>query len=114
MGSTEPSPREYVDAVCARARAAARDLSALDDASRSRALRTGAARLRVGAESILAANRNDVTAGEASAMSPAMLDRLTLTPARIESMAIASSDNTSPCSNLWYMPNSSQSSTNFS
>jgi glutamate-5-semialdehyde dehydrogenase len=87
MGSTEPSPREYVDAVCARARAAARNLSALDDASRSRALRTGAARLRVGAESILAANRNDVTAGEASAMSPAMLDRLTLTPARIEAMA---------------------------
>ncbi|HET9063625.1 MAG TPA: gamma-glutamyl-phosphate reductase, partial [Candidatus Binatia bacterium] len=87
MGSIETSSRDYVDAVCVGARAAARDLSTLDDASRGRALRTGAAGLRDAAEAILAANRKDLAAGEASAMSPAMLDRLTLTPARIEAMA---------------------------
>jgi hypothetical protein len=36
MGSTETSPRDYVDAVCVGARAAARDLSALDDQAGAR------------------------------------------------------------------------------
>ena len=38
---------------------------------------------------ILAANHKDVAAGEAAGMSPAMLDRLALDPARIRAMAEA-------------------------
>jgi glutamate-5-semialdehyde dehydrogenase len=87
MGTRDASPREYVETVCVGARAAARELSAIDDAQRSRALSAGAARLRAGVDAILTANREDVAAGEASGMTPAMLDRLTLTPARVEAMA---------------------------
>lgn len=87
MTSTDLLPRDYVDTVCAGAKAAARELAALDDEQRSRALRAAANRLRDGVDEILAANRNDVAAGKASAMSAAILDRLTLTPARIEAMA---------------------------
>lgn len=87
MTSTDLLPRDYVDTVCAGAKAAARELAALDDEQRSRALRAAASRLRDGVDEILAANRNDVAAGKASAMSAAILDRLTLTPARIEAMA---------------------------
>jgi glutamate-5-semialdehyde dehydrogenase len=87
MSHPETQPRDYVESVCAGAKTAARELSVLDDARRSRALRAGAARLRDGIETILAANREDVTAGVAARMSPAMLDRLTLTPERIGAMA---------------------------
>jgi len=87
MQAAATTPREYVGTVCLAARAAARELAAIDDARRSNALRAGAARLRAGAEEILAANRKDVAAGEAEGMSAAMLDRLTLTPARIDAMA---------------------------
>jgi len=87
MISNDMLPRDYVDSVCTGAKAAARELAALDDKQRSRALRAGAVRLREGIAEILAANRNDVAAGEASAMSAAILDRLTLTPERIEAMA---------------------------
>jgi glutamate-5-semialdehyde dehydrogenase len=87
MSETDTSPRDYVETVCAGAKAAARELATLDDAARSRALRAAAVRLRDGAATILAANREDLAAGTAAGMSSAMLDRLTLSPARIEAMA---------------------------
>jgi glutamate-5-semialdehyde dehydrogenase len=87
MSHLGTSPRGYVETVCSAAKAAARELSTLDDAARSRALRAGAVRLRDGLEAILAANREDVEAGAAAGMSSAMLDRLTLSPARIEAIA---------------------------
>lgn len=87
MPRPNDSPQGYVEAVCVAAKTAARELAALDDASRSRALNAGAARLRAESETILAANRKDVAAGAAAGMSSAMLDRLTLSPARIEAMA---------------------------
>lgn len=77
----------YVDDVCTRARAAARALSVLDDATRSRAILAGASRLRATAAAIERANSHDVAAALASGMSAALVDRLTLTPARIEAMA---------------------------
>jgi glutamate-5-semialdehyde dehydrogenase len=77
----------YVDDVCTRARTAARALSVLDDATRSRAILAGASRLRATAAEIECANSKDVAAALASGMSAALVDRLTLTPARIEAMA---------------------------
>jgi glutamate-5-semialdehyde dehydrogenase len=51
------------------------------------ALAAAAAALRARAPEILAANARDMKAGEAAGLSGAMLDRLKLDPARIESMA---------------------------
>ena len=51
------------------------------------ALSEAANALRAGTEKILTANREDISKAKDNGMSEAMLDRLTLTPARIESMA---------------------------
>ena len=67
-----------------RARAAARTLATAPDAQRNDALREAAAAIRARAAAILAVNAGDVAAFDGS---PAMRDRLTLTPLRIEAMA---------------------------
>jgi glutamate-5-semialdehyde dehydrogenase len=77
----------YVEAVCTRARAAARDLALLDDATRARAIREAASHLREAAAGIERANSEDVAVAREAGMSTALVDRLTLTPARIEAMA---------------------------
>ncbi len=73
--------------LCGQARQAARALARIDDARRSHALVAAAAAVRAGAERITAANVRDLETGRAAGLSPAMLDRLALTPARIEAMA---------------------------
>jgi glutamate-5-semialdehyde dehydrogenase len=87
MTSEREEAFHYVDGVCARARVAARALAGIDDATRSRALRAGAERLRAAVAEIGRANAEDVSAAAASGMSAALVDRLTLTPPRIEAMA---------------------------
>ena len=70
-------------------RAAARALAALRPGDRTRGLDAMAAALRSHASDILAANADDVRRAEASGTAAAMIDRLALTPARIEGMASA-------------------------
>ncbi|MBI2516805.1 MAG: glutamate-5-semialdehyde dehydrogenase [Opitutae bacterium] len=70
-----------------RARAAARALAMLDRARKDAALHAMADELTASAETILTANREDVAAGRAAGVSSALLDRLTLTPERLEKMA---------------------------
>ncbi|MFG1360423.1 glutamate-5-semialdehyde dehydrogenase [Xanthobacter pseudotagetidis] len=70
-----------------RARAAARALALADPAAKTAALKAAAAAIRAGAADILAANAEDVAAAKAAGMTGSFLDRLTLTPARIEAMA---------------------------
>lgn len=69
------------------ARRAARVLATSSTAVKNTTLRTAAARLRQQQPFLLEANRQDVEAGKKAGLSPAMLDRLTLTPARIDAMA---------------------------
>ncbi|MFV1920636.1 glutamate-5-semialdehyde dehydrogenase [Sphingomonas sp. MJ1 (PH-R8)] len=76
-----------VRAMGARARTAARALAALPTATKAAALRAAAAAIRADASAILAANARDVAAGEARGLSPALLDRLRLDPARLEGAA---------------------------
>jgi len=80
-----------VDALLAdmgrRARAAARDLALLPTEAKNGALTAAAAALRAQVGAIQAANAQDMAAGEAKGLTKAMLDRLLLTEARIESMA---------------------------
>ncbi len=69
------------------AREAARAMAAAPRSAKDTALRAGAAALRARAEAILEANASDMAAARARGLSGAMLDRLELTPARVEAMA---------------------------
>jgi glutamate-5-semialdehyde dehydrogenase len=70
-------------------RAAQVELARLSDAQKSEALLAAAAALRAAEPAILAANAQDVAAGEARGLSGAMLDRLRLDPKRLAGIADA-------------------------
>ncbi|HYC57545.1 MAG TPA: glutamate-5-semialdehyde dehydrogenase [Candidatus Binatia bacterium] len=76
-----------VSELCRAAKAAARKLALASDETRSGVLRAVAARIRKEGARITAANESDVAAGRKAGLTTALLDRLTLTPARIEAMA---------------------------
>jgi len=70
-----------------RAKESTRRLSVLSSATKNRALRAVASSLRENQRAVLDANEEDYAEARASGMNEAMLDRLLLTPARIEAMA---------------------------
>lgn len=72
-----------------RARAAARALREAPAEARTRALETLARGLALAEPDILTANARDVESARAGGMAEAMIDRLTLTPARVQGMAEA-------------------------
>ncbi len=72
----------------AKAKECARKLAAMGP-EKERALLEAAEALREHQEEILAANEEDLRAGEAAGMTASLLDRLRLTPERIEGMALA-------------------------
>ena len=76
----------YVWRLGERAKRAARDLARSDTAARNRALTATAAAIRAGRTDLLAANRRDLDAGRG--LASALADRLELTQARIEAMAV--------------------------
>jgi len=78
---------ESVVALCRTARGAARPLATAAPAAKNAALRAAAQRLREQRGPVLEANRGDVAAGRDAGLSGALLDRLTLTDARLEAMA---------------------------
>jgi glutamate-5-semialdehyde dehydrogenase len=74
------------EAVAVAARAAHRasgDLAAASDEQIDTALRAMARRLESAAEAVLAANRQDVQAGQAAGLGTGLLDRLRLDQARL-------------------------------
>ena len=75
----------YVEGVARAARAASRAMARATSAQKNAALLAIAARLRAQAADILAANRADVEA--ASGLDAALVERLTLNPARVAAMA---------------------------
>lgn len=70
-----------------RARGAAQALAGMDSASKSRALLAAADAIRAAGAAIETANAEDMAAGAANGLSPALLDRLRLDAERIEAMA---------------------------
>jgi len=70
-----------------RARQAARRVAKADTATKNRALRAMAAAVRRAAAKLAAANAKDVAEARAAGIDAALIDRLTLTPNAIESMA---------------------------
>src|SRR5580692_3451831 len=73
--------------LAARARAAARVLALASPEQKDRALKAIERAIRANATTLLAANAEDVAEVRANGASPAFIDRLTLTQARIEAMA---------------------------
>ena len=78
-----------VERLAREGRAAQRALARMADADKAAALRHAATALREDEDAILAANTLDLAQGEASGLSPAMLDRLRLDPARLAGIADA-------------------------
>lgn len=78
-----------VEGLALKGRTAQRKLAALSSAAKADALMQSAAVIREDSAAILSANAQDVADGEARGLTGAMLDRLTLDPNRLESMASA-------------------------
>ena len=80
-------PDDLIAKMGQRARTAAGQLALCPTARKAEALKLAAAQLRAEAEAILAANEQDMAAGAAQGLSPAMLDRLRLDADRIAAIA---------------------------
>jgi glutamate-5-semialdehyde dehydrogenase len=76
-----------IDDMGRRARAAAVRLAAAPTADKAKALVEAAKAIRAQADAILAANAEDVSRAQANGLTAAMIDRLTLNPARLDGVA---------------------------
>ena len=83
----ETEVRVAMREIGAKARVAAREVANAPAEQKNRALLAGARFLRERADDILAANALDCGDARAKGLSAALIDRLTLNPARIEAMA---------------------------
>ena len=79
--------KRYMRQVGEQARAAARVLARADSATKDRALVAAAAAIRREAAQLIKANAEDVAEASAQGLAPALLDRLALTSAGVETMA---------------------------
>lgn len=82
---TEPV-QDYMTRLGRAAREASRVLARASTAQKNRALHAAAAALNAARDELLGANQLDLDAGRANGLDEAMLDRLALTPARIDDM----------------------------
>ena len=78
---------QQIEEMGRAAKVAARKLATISTLVKNSALLLAASQLREQGETLLVANAQDVTVGKTNGLSSAMLDRLTLTPARIDAMA---------------------------
>jgi len=79
--------KEYMQDTGKRARAASRIMAKADTVTKNNALIKIADLIIESQEKLLEANALDLAAGKANGLDAALLDRLELTPARIEAMA---------------------------
>jgi glutamate-5-semialdehyde dehydrogenase len=77
---------DYMTRLGRAAREAARVIARASTGQKNRALLATATALDAAREQLVAANQLDLDAGRANGLEPALLERLTLTPARIDSM----------------------------
>lgn len=76
-----------VETLCKKASEIKYDVQKLSTDEKNRALLTAADKLVANGDKILSANREDIENGRAAGMKEAMIDRLTLTKARIDQIA---------------------------
>lgn len=78
---------QLVTSIAERARAASHVLATTPTAQKNAALESLATLIPAAAERLIAANKIDLDAAAANGLTPAQIDRLTLTPARLELLA---------------------------
>src|SRR5690606_33247938 len=106
--------KTYMESVGREARRASRLVARADTAAKNRALTLMADAIRREERQLLAANAKDVEAARNRGLDPAMIDRLTLTPKSIASMAegllqiAALADPVGEISELKYRPSGIQ------
>jgi len=83
----ELTAAQIIDRCCEDARQASTSLKRMSNTAKAEALRAAAKALRADADEILAANVRDCEAGAARGLTPALLDRLRLDPARLAAIA---------------------------
>ncbi|MBI4341939.1 MAG: glutamate-5-semialdehyde dehydrogenase [Candidatus Omnitrophica bacterium] len=111
MSVDTTSLQEAVVRVARDARASARELSRASTEQKNQALQAMAQHLRASREAILSANAQDVSAAKAEGLSPALIDRLTLTDTRLEEMVasveavVALPDPVGEVLKTWRRPN---------
>lgn len=86
------SIKDIMHSIGAKAKAAASLLAVASTDQKNAALTASAAAIRKNAQFILSANTEDMMAAEDKKLSPAMIDRLKLDPARIEAIAASLED----------------------
>jgi len=77
---------EIIQDICSKARQASLALATLSNDDKARALRRLAELIRENQADLVEANKLDLVAGKENGLSSALLDRLELTPARIDGM----------------------------
>src|SRR5262245_15279713 len=87
MQALSPEAEQAAETVSQAARTAAKALAGASTAAKDRALRDAAAGLRQAEGTLLEANRRDVERAKTGGDTGAFIDRLTLTPERIDAMA---------------------------
>lgn len=87
MLDTTTDPVALIAQMGNRARRAAGQIARIPATRKCEALMAAAGAVRASADSILAANAEDMANGQANGLGPAMLDRLELNPQRLEAMA---------------------------
>ena len=87
--SNAADPMALVTSLAKAARLAQRQLAAMPSAARAAALHRAANALRAATPAVLAANAEDLAAGEANGLTKAMLDRLALDETRLAGIADA-------------------------
>ncbi len=89
MQTSDNTAQQLIAEMGQKARAASALLANVPVARKADALNLAGAELRARADEILAANQRDIQAGEQAGLSGAMLDRLRLTPERLDGIAAA-------------------------
>lgn len=84
---TELSIKDYMQSMGSRAREASQEIANASGQSKTKALNAIANALQDSEAALTTANKVDMEAGYSSGLADALLDRLELTPARIEGMA---------------------------
>ena len=79
---------DYMTRLGRAARQASRVIGRASTGQKNRALLAAAAALDAARPELTAANEQDLAAGRAHGLEPAMLERLALTPARIDGMIV--------------------------
>lgn len=92
LSTSSLRPATTVSERLERAQSASRSVGLLSDDAKADALNAIADALEARASEIIAANARDVAAGEASAISPGLLDRLRLDEGRVGALAAAVRD----------------------